>query len=100
MRLSLLGSLSIAAVLGIMALDASDANALVRRSTTVVTTPGGPGMITRRSSRVGFARTWRGARGAVGWRRWRGARGAVIVHPGIRRCRTVFVNGVRVRRCF
>jgi hypothetical protein len=79
MRLSLLTSLGLAAFLGIMAMDAPDANALVRRG-TVVRTPGRTVVVTRRP-RVAMVN------------RWRGARGAVI-------CRTRIINGVRVRRCF
>jgi hypothetical protein len=79
MRLSLLTSLGLAAFLGIMAMDAPDANAIVRR--TVVSTPGRTAVITtRRSGRLAMLN------------RWRGARGSVI-------CRTRVINGVRVRRC-
>jgi hypothetical protein len=79
MRLSLLTSLSLAAFLGIMAMDAPDASALVRR--TVVSEPSRTAVITTRRPRVAMTR------------RLRGARGSVI-------CRTRIINGVRVRRCF
>lgn len=85
MRLSLLASLGIAAFLGIMAIDAPDANA-VTRSRTVVSSPRGAAVVTRRSRRVATVRGQRGARGAV-----------IVSRP--RACRTVIVNGVRMRRC-
>ncbi len=79
MRLSLFASLGIAAFLGVMAIDPPDANALAR-GTTIVSSPRGTTVITRRPRRLGLLRGIRGARGAV-------------------ICRTVIVNGVRVRRC-
>ena len=88
MRLSLLAPLGIAAFLGIMASDPPDANAQAR---TIVSSPRGTAVITRRPSRMAFVR--RGPRRLAFLRRGTlGARGAVI-------CRTVIVNGVRVRRC-
>ena len=123
MRLSLLASLGIAAFLGVVATATPDANAQARR--TIMSSPGGTTVVTRRPGRMSVMRSprrvaavrgLRGARGAVIVRRpgLRGARGAVIVRrPGLRgargaaivsrpglRCRTVIVNGVRVRRCF
>jgi hypothetical protein len=95
MRLSLITSLGLAAFLGIMAMDTTDANAQVRR--TVVSTPGRTTVVTTRRPRVAMARRSRVAmvrRPRVAMvSRWRGARGAVI-------CRTRIINGVRVRRCF
>jgi hypothetical protein len=79
MRLCLLAPLGIAALLGVMAIDPPDARAQARE-TTIVSSPRGTAVITRPSRRTAL------------WRGMRGARGAVI-------CRTVIVNGVRVRRC-
>jgi hypothetical protein len=79
MRLCFLAPLSIVAFLGIMAIDPPYASAQTR-GTTIVSSPRGTAVITRRARRLAF------------WRGLRGARGAVI-------CRTVIVNGVRVRRC-
>lgn len=106
MRLSVLAALGIATFLGITTINAPDANALTRR-TTVVSGPRGAVVVNR----------LRGARGAaiVHRRRGRvivsGARGAVVMHRRRGRiimrgpraaavvCRSVIVNGVRVRRC-
>lgn len=88
MRLSLLVPLGIAAFLGIMSIDTPDANALVR-SRTVVSGPRGAAVVTRGPRRMAMTRGLRGARGAV-----------IVRRPGLRACRTVIVNGVRVRRCF
>ncbi len=85
MRFSLIPVLGIAAFLGIMAVDNPDANALTRR--TIVSSPRGTAVITKRPGRVAM-------------RRIRGARGAVIVSRPGRVCRTVIANGVRVRRCW
>jgi hypothetical protein len=94
MRLSLLASLGIAAFLGLMAMATPDAQA---RRTTIVSSPRGTTVVTRRPGRVAAVRL-RGARGQA--IRLRGARGAVITtsRPGLT-CRTVIANGVRVRRC-
>jgi hypothetical protein len=89
MRLSSITALGIAAFLGIMAVDPPDANAQVR-GRTVVSSPRGTAVISRRPGRVTVVKRPRHL-AMRGWR-WRGARGAVI-------CRTVIVNGVRVRRC-
>ena len=89
MRLSLVAPLGIAAFLGIMAIDPPDASAQARGK-TVVSTPRGSAVITRRPRRVAIVR--RGPRRVAFFRGVPGARGAVI-------CRTVIVNGVRVRRC-
>jgi hypothetical protein len=84
MRLSVFAALGITAFLGIMTTDAPDANAAARR-TTVISGPRGTAVV-------------RGARGTAivsrprGAAIVRGARGAVV-------CRSVIVNGVRVRRC-
>jgi hypothetical protein len=84
MRLSVFAALGITAFLGIMTTDAPDANAAARR-TTVINGPRGTAVV-------------RGARGTAivsrprGAAIVRGARGAVV-------CRSVIVNGVRVRRC-
>jgi hypothetical protein len=85
MRLSLIPALGIAAFLGTMAVDNPDANALARR--TIVSNPRGTVVVTKRPGRVAM-------------RGFRRARGAVIVSRPGRACRTVIVNGVRVRRCF
>jgi hypothetical protein len=85
MRLSLLTALGIAALSGMMAVDVPDANALVR-SRTIVSTPRGSAVITRRP-RLAVAGRLRGARGQV-----------IVRRPGLI-CRSVIVNGVRVRRC-
>jgi hypothetical protein len=79
MRLSLLASLGIAAFLGVIAIDPPDASAQTR-GTTIVSSPRGTAVITRRARRLAWLRGIRGARGAV-------------------ICRSVIVNGVRVRRC-
>ncbi len=88
MRLSLLAPLGIAAFLGIVAIGAPDANAQARGS-TVVSTPRGTTVVTRRPRRAAFIRRMNRR---LALARLRGARGAVI-------CRTAVVNGVRVRRC-
>jgi hypothetical protein len=88
MRLSLLAALGIAAFLGIAAIGTPDANAQVRG--TIVSSPRGAAVVTRRPRRVAIVR--RGPRRLALVSRLRGARGAAI-------CRTVIVNGVRVRRC-
>jgi hypothetical protein len=88
MRLSVLAALGFTAFLGIMTINAPDANARVR-STTVVSGPRGTAVVTRS----------RGMRTATVVRRGRSttvvrtARGAAVG------CRSVIVNGVRVRRC-
>ena len=90
MRLSLLAPLGIAALLGIMSIDTPAANAQIGRS-TIVSSPRGTAVMTRRPGRrVVIVR--RGPRRLAFVGGLRGARGAVI-------CRTVIVNGVRVRRC-
>lgn len=87
MRLYVLAALGIAASLGIMAIDAPDANALAR-STTVVSGPRGTAVVSR-SRGMRSAAIVRGARGT-----------AVVSRPrGAAVCRSVIVNGVRVRRC-
>jgi hypothetical protein len=91
MRLSLLAALGFTAFLGIMTINAPDANARAR-STTVVSGPRGTAVVTRsRGMRTAtVVRRGRGIRTATVVR---GARGAAVV------CRSVIVNGVRVRRC-
>jgi hypothetical protein len=102
MRLSLLAALGIAAFLGTMTVDA---NAAVR-SSTVVSSPRGTAIVRRGPSGMRTATIVRrgssGMRTATIVRRGpsgmrtativRGARGSAI-------CRSVIVNGVRVRRC-
>jgi hypothetical protein len=89
MRLSLLAPLGIVAFLGIAAIDPPDANAQDRGRTTV-STPRGTAVMTRRPRRAAVVH--RGPRRMAFLKGMRGARGAAI-------CRTVIVNGVRVRRC-
>jgi hypothetical protein len=93
-RLSLIPALGIAAFLGMMAVDNPDANALARR--TIVSSPRGTAVITRRPGRVAMIRR----RGRLAMRGIRGARGAVIVSRPGRTCRIVIANGIRVRRCW
>ena len=91
MRLSVLAALAVAAFMGTMSIDAPDANALVRR-TTVVSGPRGAAVVSgTRGIRAGaIVRRGPGVRTATVVH---GARGAAVV------CRSVIVNGVRVRRC-
>jgi len=81
MRLSVFAALGITAFLGIMTTDVPDANAAARR-TTVISGPRGTAVVSRS----------RGTAVVRGAAIVRGARGAVV-------CRSVIVNGVRVRRC-
>lgn len=98
MRLSLVTALGIAAFLGIVAIDAPDANAQARRA-GIAGGANRTAFVAGRAHRAAFVRGGRrtafvGRRGRVAFatRGLRGARGAVV-------CRTVWVNGVRVRRC-
>jgi hypothetical protein len=79
MRLSILAALGIAAVVGIMTIDAPDANALVRR-TTVVSGPRGAVVVSRsrgmRTATVVRRGRGRGVRTAA---IARGPRGAVVI---------------------
>jgi hypothetical protein len=79
MRLSLLTPLGLAAVLGIMTLNAPDANALVKHK-TVVSKPHST-MIVTKHPRLAMTH------------RWHGARGSVV-------CHTLIKHGKRVHRCF
>ena len=97
MRFLSISAFGMAAVLGLAAIGAGDANAVPSRGTPGVTRAAvvaGPGRVGARNMR-GI----RNARASVAWRsgwnrrgNWRRARGAVA-------CRTIWVNGVRVRRC-
>jgi len=94
MRLSSIAALGVAALLGFSAVSGDDASAFPRRSmgmgrTTMV---GGRHMAMRGSG-------LRGARGAVVWRRG-GIRRGGFGWRGAVACRTVWVNGIRMRRCW
>jgi hypothetical protein len=79
MRLSYLIPVGLAAVLGITAMNAPDANALVKHK-TVVSKPNSTTVVTKRPH---LAMT----------HRWHGARGSVV-------CHTFIKHGKRVHHCF
>jgi hypothetical protein len=80
MRLSYLTPLGLAAMLGIMTLDAPDANALVKHK-TVVSKPHSTTVVTKKRPHL-----------AMTTHRWHGARGSVV-------CHTLIKHGKFVHRC-
>src|SRR5712671_813413 len=107
MRLSVLAALGVTAFLGIMTIDAPNANAVVR-DTSILSGRRGTAVVGRTRGTT-VVSGLRGARGGVimsSPRRTivRGRRGTTIVSrtPGARGaavCRSVIVNGVRKLRC-
>jgi hypothetical protein len=80
MRLSYLTPLGLAAMLGIMTMNAPDANALVKHR-TVISKPHGITVVTRKHPHLAMTRTWHGARGSLV-------------------CHTLIKHGRRVHHCF
>jgi hypothetical protein len=80
MRLSYLTPLGLAAMLGIMTMNAPDANALVKHK-TVVSKPHSTTVVTKKRPHLAMVHHWRGAHGSVV-------------------CHTVIKHGKRVHHCF
>lgn len=98
MRLSSIAALGVVALLGFSAVSNDDASAFPRRGMGM----GHAGMVGGR--RMAMRGGMRGARGAAMWRGRRGFRrgfaGRGFGWRGGVVCRTVWVNGIPVRRCW